>query len=349
MFIAKRTLTVGVAVLMAAALALLIKNYSMDRGNAVQRSEGRTVEITYHFTIEDVPQQARHIRVWVPVPFTDDHQKFEQMQVVGGFPYKIVEDTEYGNRFLVFDIGDSVSIFAVEPEIVVKFRVTRYATDSLRKRYRVDDIDQANLARFLAPNRLIPIDGKIGEEARLVAGHIQNPLKQSRALYDHIVETLSYDKSGTGWGRGDAIYACDIRKGNCTDFHSLFIGQARALNIPARFIMGLPLPEDKNKGAIAGYHCWGEFYISGKGWLPIDASEAYKCPEKKELFFGGLDKNRVGFTVGRDIKLPGAAAGPLNYVIYPHVEIDGNQHPKVQTTFSFKDLPRQLIGFGTKR
>ena len=36
-------------------------------------------------------------------------------------------------------------------------------------------------------------------------------LFESKKLYDNIVETLSYDKSGTGWGRGDAVYACDVR------------------------------------------------------------------------------------------------------------------------------------------
>ncbi len=148
---------------------------------------------------------------------------------------------------------------------------------------------------------------------------------------------MTYDKSGVGWGRGDAVYACEVRKGNCTDFHSLFIGQARALKIPARFIMGLPLPPDKKKGKIDGYHCWSEFYIPDKGWLPIDASEASRFPEKKELLFGGLDQHRVAFTIGRDIKLPRSAARPLNYAIFPHVEIDGLVHPYVETTFSFRD------------
>lgn len=77
-----------------------------------------------------------------------------------------------------------------------------------------------------------------------------------------------------------------------------------------------------------------------KGWLPlpIDASEASKHPEKREMFFGGLDENRVAFTIGRDIKLPGSASGPLNYSIYPHVEIDGLVHDKVTTKFSFKQI-----------
>ena len=37
---------------------------------------------------------------------------------------------------------------------------------------------------------------------------------------------MRYDKSGTGWGHGDVLYACDAKKGNCTAFHSLFIAMA---------------------------------------------------------------------------------------------------------------------------
>ena len=110
------------------------------------------------------------------------------------------------------------------------------------------------------------------------------------------------------------------------------------LGIPARFIMGLPLPINKSKGSIAGYHCWAEFYLPERGWLPIDASEANKFPEKKEMYFGGLDKHRVAFSFGRDIKLPGSSGEPVNFSIYPHVEIDGQVHANIETVFTFEDV-----------
>ncbi len=37
--------------------------------------------------------------------------------------------------------------------------------------------------------------------------------------------------------------------------------------------------------------------------------------------------------------LPGAAAEPLNFVIYAHVEIDGEPHARVRTAFRFADRP----------
>ncbi|MDP6381277.1 MAG: transglutaminase-like domain-containing protein, partial [Phycisphaerae bacterium] len=220
----------------------------------------------------------------------------------------------------------------------IRFNVKRLAYRKLDGRRIAERVPKESLARFLAPARLIPIDGKIAEEARRVTCDVEAPLAVARCLYDHIVSTVRYDKSGTGWGRGDAVRACLIRTGNCTDFHSLFIGEARALGLPARFVMGLPLPEDKSSGEILGYHCWAEFYLEGEGWVPLDASEASKFPERKESLFGGLDANRVAFTIGRDIRIPEAATDPYNYVIYPHVEVDGKTHINVETKFSFGDI-----------
>ncbi len=75
------------------------------------------------------------------------------------------------------------------------------------------------------------------------------PLDKARAIYDYVFTTMRYDKTGTGWGHGDVLYACDAKKGNCTDFHSLFIAMARSQGIPGRFEIGFPLPPEKHAPA----------------------------------------------------------------------------------------------------
>jgi len=322
----------------SAALALKVHHASRS-ADSVQTRPKRTVEITYSFSVCDIPERAQRMRIWVPVPPSNSHQQLHDMILGGDWTYRIVDDPQFGNRFLIIDVNNVRPSGSREAAFCVKFRVTRHAIQTLREHPSAPPAAQDEPARYLAANRLIPIDGRIAAEAQRIAGHLRHPLNQARILYDNIVATIHYDKSGTGWGRGDALYACDLRKGNCTDFHSLFIAQARALGIPARFIMGLPLAEDENQGVIAGYHCWGEFYLPDRGWCPIDASEAGKFPQKKDQLFCGLDEHRVAFTTGRDIKLPGSTAEPMNYVIYPYVEIDGRAHDDVQTTFFFKNYP----------
>jgi len=96
---------------------------------------------------------------------------------------------------------------------------------------------------------------------------IQDPLAKARVVYDYVLANIRYDKSGSGWGHGNAIWACTAKRGNCTDFHSLLIGMLRAAGIPARFEIGFPLPSE-HAGAISAYHCWAEFYIEPYGEFP---------------------------------------------------------------------------------
>ena len=150
---------------------------------------------------------------------------------------------------------------------------------------------------------LVPVTGLPADLAAKVTQGKTDPLDKARAIYDYVFTTMRYDKTGTGWGHGDVLYACDAKKGNCTDFHSLFIAMARSQGIPARFEIGFPLPPDKHSSEIAGYHCWSDFWIDGKGWVPVDISEAWKHQEKRDYFFGSHDVNRVQFSMGRDLRL----------------------------------------------
>jgi transglutaminase-like putative cysteine protease len=193
--------------------------------------------------------------------------------------------------------------------------------------------------RWIEPDTLIPTDGKIKELAVEVTGSQSGTVPKAKAAYDYFFTNMRYDKTGSGWGRGDAVWACDSKRGNCTDFHSPFIGVLRADGIPARFDIGFPLPEDKDKGDIPGYHCWAEFYANKTGWVPVDISEAWKAKEKQEYFFGSVDANRVQFSTGRDVTLSPKQDGPaLNYFVYPYVEVDGKPYEKLDKQFSFEEL-----------
>jgi len=195
------------------------------------------------------------------------------------------------------------------------------------------------LQRYLEPDRLVPLNGVIAQLAQEHTTGDSSPIVKARHIYDYVVSTMKYDKSGDGWGRGDAVWACSSKRGNCTDFHSLFIGMMRSAGIPARFEIGFPIPETKTAGDIPGYHCWAEFYLQGSGWVPVDASEASKNPERRNYFFGATDANRVFFTYGRDLRLsPEQKGDPLNYFIYPYAELNGKPFAGMQNHFAFSDV-----------
>ena len=73
----------------------------------------------------------------------------------------------------------------------------------------------------------MPLTGRIAQVSANLAETDATPLQQARVDYEYATSIMKYDKSGSGWGRGDALYACDVRRGNCTDFPRRRAGAAK--------------------------------------------------------------------------------------------------------------------------
>ncbi len=301
----------------------------------------RTFRFTYSFTVKDIPSGTKRVRVWIPVPQTDQHQTVRVLSVKAPVKTRVMQESQYGNRMMYAEIENSA---ADKPEFAVEYKITRreYSRGGYAHLQRTDQkpgVVSVSMSRLIAPDALIPTDGKIKDLAAEVTGSQSGTVAKAKAAYDYLFTNMRYDKTGSGWGRGDALWACDSKRGNCTDFHSPFIGMLRADGIPARFDIGFPLPENKDKGEIAGYHCWAEFYGSKTGWIPVDISEAWKAKQKEDYFFGSVDANRVQFSTGRDVILSPRQDGPaLNYFVYPYVEVDGKPYDKLDKQFSFEEV-----------
>jgi transglutaminase-like putative cysteine protease len=302
----------------------------------------RTFRFTYSFTVKDIPAGAKQVRVWVPMPQTDRHQTVRVLAVKAPVKTQMTEETEYGNRMMYAEIEDPAA--AGKAAFTLEYEITRHEYSrgdyaQLEHRDRKPGVVPASMSRLIAPDTLIPTDGKIKELADEVTASQSGVVAKGKAAYDYFFTTMRYDKTGTGWGRGDAVWACDSKRGNCTDFHSPFIGVLRADGIPARFDIGFPLPENKDKGDIPGYHCWAEFHAAKIGWIPVDISEAWQAKEKQDYFFGSVDANRVQFSTGRDVTLSPKQDGPaLNYFVYPYVEVNGKPYDKLDKHFSFEEV-----------
>jgi hypothetical protein len=69
------------------------------------------------------------------------------------------------------------------------------------------------------------------------------------------------------------------------DHAHAFVGGARALDIPARYVTGYVLPED----GPAAFHAWAEAWDEGLGWIGFDPMLGY-CPNERHVRVAcGLD------------------------------------------------------------
>jgi transglutaminase-like putative cysteine protease len=300
--------------------------------------ETRHFTFHYGFTIENIPAGER-VRVWIPAAHSDEFQEVKVTSAGGDLGLKKTRESRFGNEMYYADASRTSKAdlhFEVVYDVVRRERLTLGVA---RPRLAEAQIKDRDRKEFLLPDRLVPVTGLPADLAATVTGGKVTPLDKARAIYEYVFTTMRYDKTGTGWGHGDVLYACDAKKGNCTDFHSLFIAMARSQGIPARFEIGFPLPPDKHHAEVAGYHCWADFFEPQHGWIPVDISEAWKHQEKRDYFFGAHDVNRVQFTVGRDLRLSPAQEGaPLNYFVYPYAEVGGKEYAKVSLAFSFADV-----------
>jgi transglutaminase-like putative cysteine protease len=295
----------------------------------------------YGFTVKNLAH-GNKVRVWIPAAHSDAYQEVKIVSAKGDLPLKPTSESRFGDQLFYAEASSPQPElhFEIDYDVVRKERV---ALGEGAPKLTTVALSSSEKRQDLQPDALVPINGLPADLAvKVTQGKIQ-PLEKARAIYDYVFTTLKYDKTGTGWGRGDVLYACDAKKGNCTDFHSLFIAMARSQGIAARFEIGFPLPPDKHSAEIAGYHCWSDFYIEGKGWIPVDISEAWKHPDRRDYFFGSHDVNRMQFSLGRDLRLnPPQEGKPLNYFVYPYVEVDGREYANVSLAFSFADADATL-------
>src|SRR5262249_10128711 len=321
------------ALVLGPVLALAAR--AAERIPDAPKSEGpraRTFLFTYQVTVDDLPA-GKVARIWVPVPPSNEDQDVKV--VTKNLPAKerMGLESTYGNQMLYVEAPAT----GTGPlALTLTYRVTRREVKADFSKQPDDE----KVTRFLQPDAKVPVGGKPLE---LLKGK-EVPMDQlaaARLFYNVVNQHMRYSKEGTGWGQGDAVWACGSGYGNCSDFHSLFISLARAHKSRAKFEIGFPLPEKRGAGDIAGYHCWAKFRPDGKTWVPVDISEANKNPKLRNYYFGNLTEDRVTFSTGRDLKLvPKQDGPPLNFFVYPYVEVDGKPlaAEKIGKKFKFEDV-----------
>jgi len=264
---------------------------------------------SYRFTLPELSEPAQ---LWVPLAQSDSFQKVRIVKINTPAPWELVPDRSGENMALSMAVSPEQSGASLE----IRYQVTRDESGPYAKH------PSESPRRHLSPESLVPADptfDKLAQEA-LEGSSATNDLMRARELYKHTLEAMRYARYGDGWGQGDAVYACDARSGNCSDFHAYFIALCRAVDIPARFIIGAAIPSDRDEGGVDGYHCWAEFYTDGE-WWPVDISEADKFNKMADYYFGKKPANRFELSRGRDLVFEGMRPGQsFNFLVYPILE-----------------------------
>jgi transglutaminase-like putative cysteine protease len=327
---------------LAAALVLVLAAWAAAENPAAKatlKPPVRKVDIQYTCHIDEVPEGATTIDLWVPIATSNDRQTVKRLNEAELKDGRFTTDKQFGNRMFyrrykgpfgssASEAGKKVATSRGEPiqlEFVYDVEVHEATVPQAKKLVSTKQVKPpATFAPYLAETSMIPIQGRVTQLARTIGLPDGEPLRAGRKIYDHLVDTMVYNYLAKGAGSGDAVWACDSKTGDCTDYHSVFIGVCRWRGIPADHVFGMPIPPDKPEGPIQYCHCWARFWVADIGWIPIDASRADKFPADRDYYFGTIGSTWITLAHGRDVILePPQQGGPVNMFHEPIAEVDG--------------------------
>ena len=169
--------------------------------------ESRHFTFHYAFTVKNLPA-GKKVRIWIPAAQSDAFQEVKVVSAKGDLPLRGTRESEYDNDMYVAETNAAASElhFDIEYDVV---RHERVGFNRASHGMGATITNTSELRRDLQPDALVPTTGLPAELAVKDPAGKTDPLDKARAIYDYVFSTMKYDKTGTGWGRGDVLYACD--------------------------------------------------------------------------------------------------------------------------------------------
>lgn len=194
---------------------------------------------------------------YVMVCYTGETDKRLKVQVKGPtttYTYNLPR-----GEWAVFPLSDGNGTYQVA--VYRNSQGSKYAA-VMTARFDVTLTDE--FAPFLRPNQYVnylDAPNTLSQGAELCQGLTQ-PLEKVSAVYDYVVDTLTYDydlaatvKSGYLPDLDDVL---DRKKGICFDYAALMTAMLRSQDVPCKLVVGY---------AGSTYHAWISVWTQEQGWI----------------------------------------------------------------------------------
>lgn len=154
---------------------------------------------------------------------------------------------------------------------------------------------------------------RAGRQVKALARQIAegNDLDRLHALSAAVRDGVAY-QIGTSQGDWDAEQVLSEAAGVCQDHAHVFLAAARHMGIPARYVSGYLMLNDRvTQDAM---HAWVEAHVAGLGWVGFDVSNAISPDTRYVRVATGLDYLEAA-------PVTGLRAGPGGETLSVEIEV----------------------------
>lgn len=269
---------------------LFNKNQLQKTGVIAAFGDFQVYNFTLNYHLEN--KESNPVMEQIALPPDTEYQKVKYFSF-NPEPQKMDLDDD-GNWLASFLLKEKESL-----EVIVSGQVKLFANPVYNFPQKPD-----LLSKFKEEREFWPVNDP---EIQVLAKKLQTP----KAIYDYVVNTLSYDYSRARVGSkrmGAKEILSNPERAICMEFTDLFITLARAANIPAREINGYAYTDNPRLKPLSlaqdVLHSWPEYWDeNSKRWIQVDPT--WQKTSGGLDYFQKLDQNHFAFVIhGLDSRLP---------------------------------------------
>ena len=170
---------------LAALTAPRALGWAPPHAHDLSRLASVNFDLTYSTEIMNLPSDTEELKIWMPLPPTDDAQEIRNLKITCPHKYEIRPEPVYGNRTLFVSIKGRPDPFTV----AANYQVERRRIGAVEAA-RAPEWDR----KYLKLTDRVRVTSEVEAFTRQAVGEAKQPVEKARAAFDAILGHLTYDK-----------------------------------------------------------------------------------------------------------------------------------------------------------